>query len=1057
MNNLKKIIILLFAFYSVSAQAGLDYFCMLEHKVSDLEKYAVPDENKSWGMLNKEIKELEESKDGATAAEIIQADALIAEKTTVRDSKRNYKAEINEISLEVFNLKKEKSEIHQEAIRKYNEEGISATSVYCNGFTPSPFRCEAEVLIDNEISSKIAEQKAVRADEKQESKWMQRRQMQTVSQRAKNDYEIQGQAQVSGEESPGGVLGLFDMALSGFNSDMDGIVGDLGMFKSIYYSCQTKTELPKRHFSVASVPLFIGDETQQDIKVFYCMEAFLQRGHCLGAMEAANPDSGWEAAVIPKNGDEWLKFKDEKLWLQSHCENLGQPEESCRLGLKLYEEGDFSDGSISIRTQNAMSTNPSFQRVLNVATSDSYNTAFNRSKNSYYDENNCSFQSVDAGTDEISNLEETKLISCQKPMLDENNRLRYGNDGKILTQDYSAMVNLLECRVEEVCEQEVEEEIEYTEGCVSPFPVTEVSRVTSVPDGNCAIKFDKEAYTCRAEKVMDTRTCLITRNQEMADCEPQSSITYNERPTPPYRNRFHFTSDIKDHWNLWENNDENNIFEKVQGSYKGNGYFTVNLINREEDLAKYVVFKISGYHNHGKHAQQGLDGGTQRPWSGNAGDSSNYNLTNWFVINLQDTSGGEIDPPTWSGASEVSGEVTEVSVAISQPMDLGYYGHARNSKDCDPFGGSCYPNEKQYSAKATVMPSNPGEAWCTPIEEAHITDGAEGWLLQTPYAFCGISFFHKEGGESPITICPGTTLGIVRDEGSRTYQDCDDEGDCTNRTVTWDNALYCIAESAQTPLLQISSMAHDYYDLTQYACEELPDIQTAVGRWRHYSELGVCKRELKTDSCGGTDDEGFLLPSCAKEIVPTESKCTAIGPVNTTYAMTYLSLPGRNSTDTGVNYIRSNPEFSPNMTPELQESLDSAFLASMNVISGVGFDLPASECAAFEQSKLDYSACLAGGSPESCVFEDFWTKPYFALNLTGYFPEREAYDNTNLVEFWGSQYISEGIEPPTRNFNKWESGIQIPHLRVTKSIATLPDQCGPMNNLRDPDAVAAGL
>lgn len=1080
------------------AHASEEIFCTLSHSTTDIERYTIPDENKTWSMVHNEIDDLKKDKaraesEGSIAdAALIQAE--IVQKESLLATKRNYDAEMATLRYEISELKKQKSSVHSDALSIYNADGFAQADLFCGGLIESPFTCAAEEAVDADIADKTNQISTIKKARNQETKWAQRRQQQTNAARAKNMYEMTASDTIKGNgalNKPGSV-GLFEMVTMGLNTDMDGIAGDLSMIKQVYYTCETKTKTPKERFNVSGVPMFVADKGDTEVDVYFCMESFLQRGSCKGVDELTEPDSGWQAETIVKNSSIWKKFYDDKIWLKSTCIDNNLPSEECTLSVKLKEETDFNAGNFSQKTTNLLVQNPSFNRVLNTAISDDFTQASSKAKTSYYDANNCSFRAVDVGTDEYSNLSESEVIDCQKPILDDNGRVQTANDGKVLTEDYSMTVNLLECTTEEVCEKKVEEEINYTEGCVSPFPVTEVTRVTDVPDGNCALKFDKEAYTCAGERVMDTRTCTITRNQNIEQCEPEAVITYNENPVPAFKGRFHEDGDIDNPWELWEKNDENNLNRAVQWSYSGRGYVTVNMINREQDMGKYVVFKVTTYHNHGKHTQSGLSGWSQRPWGHSdgryqyAGDAAHGNLVNWFVINLEDESGGEISPPTWDG--DYFGRVTEVSWRNAGVVEFGAYGHSMNWETCGPFGCCCYADEVPYFGSISASPAFLGGDWCSPVEASKLNEGAGTWKLEAPYGHCNVWFNHgaapQPSGQLIDPVCPSGSSWLARDEGSYTTSSCDDDGWCSYDTVSWNKAEACLSNTFSEMQGEVAGTQYTYFDLDTVECSSIPSYQysanpSEIRTYKYQESNGVCRRYnhiLKSyttwdeDGAGETEwknecrlpGQSGYQPICGSSEVQPTNKCVAVGPTTKEYTMTFMGTVGVHASLFSDSYYRSRPQLSTG--PDDATGLTLDYLNNYSVSRAVVAELPVEECAAYEQAVQDLDDCLNPPPPAEgeeapdtslCKFVDYWDKPYHVKSLDGEWQQVDAHGNDHRLQFWLSQGMVEPVERQ-RIVGDWSMGVQIPHLEVTKSIAALPGECNVLDSYRDEDAIAAG-
>jgi len=981
---------LTFFFVSVAATAVADtpIFCQVYKDEIQAQAYIVPDGQKPYGALKKEITQLnrdlidEQNDPNPDAGLIADIQGLINTKEAVLATRIDYRTSINELKRDIRGLEKDKDRAHSEALSLYNEEGLAAANAYCSGFTASPYNCELENQISSDLTAKKSELSTLNENYLLERKWVSR----AIA--VKESENVFSQEKMT--ENSATLFGMpLDMGAVGLNKDGDGIKGNLTSNSSQLYSCATDklTKTIKRPGNIPSVPLFITTSSSHaNVDVYFCVRQFLGEGSCSASSQAAEADSGWEGTTLAKNSIDWVSMHNDHIKLKSTCVSA----DSCRLDVEIIGMGDVDKNNISLKSEQILSQNPSFQKIVDNALSPDYTQAFNTQKQEIHFEDGCVYHSIDAasGTD----IEDSVLIQCQGARRDEDGRLVKTIDAQGNTvydrETVEVGMPLEACPITEVCASEVEEEINYTEGCVSPFPVDEVMMSTNVPEGNCAIKLEKSAYTCTADRVMDTRTCTISRSQSFENCSAKMTTVYHETPVPAIIEdvqgnqvfRMQDDSDIDGYTDFdLSNSLSHSITKKTQNSHKGEGYMTVSQIFREEDIGKYVVFRITNYHHGGDHSEDGFGYRSPRTWGSKScdnpvsnGSSTHCNKVNWFVINLGDESGGKIEPSTWTPPSDI-GNVHEYSRLNSQTVNFGQFQHARNSRR--DYGGS--PEEYRWGGRTFAVPINSGQPWCSETLDYNLTTDGGSWKMQAPYSLCEVRFTISEEYETRVCDYDDDFNATCYDTLVTGNKQCPD-----GSTFLVDHKM-CVLDGEEAP----SYIYNQIVGPTSY-CDRVED--------------GVCQhRFCETDEDWGEqcwyEDYGPYV----------ENLCS-------------IDTDSYNTYDYLASY-QSNGVYREGM--------------------GSIVRIPESDCQAYESALAQSQACTTG----DCSLSAFgWTKPFNTKRVSRGTISR---DDMPELHFFNDNQLSEPFTAPNVTFNEFNSFLA-PHLEITKTVGSDTAECQSMNALR---------
>ena len=1089
-------------------------FCKMFKDKLTMTAYTVPDGKKPYSLLKKEINKLNEmiekerKKENPDPLLISEYTNLINKKEDILSQKINYHEAISQKKTEKSRLEREKRETHKKFLKLLSLDPATrdekATEL-CGSYTTSPAVCQKEEELKQQLIDVKNELKQLNRLYHQEQKWV-----------AKTLSTKQGKNIFNRSKLKEAATTFYGIPVKGgsvsLNKDGNGTTGSVTAYATQFYSCAENnlTPNPKNKGTLINIPMVImKSDNPGATNVLFCAKTFLGEGDCAPLEKMTNPDSGWESATIAKNAaitpisDGFASFHNDHIFLKSECEDIGTENEKCTLTVKTVSMGDIDKDNISVKTADILSKNPSYNKVVETATSGTYQQTYKSQKKEFHNENGCSFKAIDATSG--SDVPEIGVLTCDDYEKDENGRIKktLSADG---TEEYSRIskdksVNLLnDCPQVEKCLVEKKEKTEYTEGCVSPFPLDQVVIKTDVPEGNCALKFDKDMYTCDAKRVMDTRSCLIKRYTGIEKCPAKLTTKYNSYPVPSVTDevngrqviRFQTSEDIDSAYEMSPSNAK--ITSQVGSSYKGAEYFTVNQVFRKEDLGKYVVFKIMTYHNNGNHAQDGLSGSSFRTWGNEScnptithvscsglsdddwcyehdlidlgvpwhGDAQQCGNVTWFVINLQDESGGKINPPTWQKPGY--GKVIEVSRVNSFTINAGYYGHSENSKR--QWGGS--PDEGQWMGIISIEPITEGEPWCSPVEEQKIIDDStDNWEAYAPYAKCGVKFKHNSLsyiGNIPPFRCPSGTEVV---SGGAGFEKCAPAHTLQNRF----NGMFLLQsdyDNTGSGYALISRVGYDDMDGSRSY------YSARVGKFGTY--------------CVAKPNSGILIKDMTSFRMPAPKLTLDNSDCDTTYPTAVQKSNECQATWDAwkVTYdayqtCLSNAAASNNATIQAARDaynaqvaeIDANYSAQMDAYNKALANLkkgetppsppaapthptytdptvtpPAEQCASQKPEPEPDSRCSIADkgwpypyTPEyqygpKMIEADYFTNEKFVLpTAPRYYKKDEQVDGTPT----GGSYIN--------NF----SDFIIPHLTVKKVISSEANSCLPFNDLRDDD------
>ena len=736
----KLILLLITMTISISANAA-GLFCKQAVDLKSFNTYAVPDSIKSFSTLNSEISKLEIKLRSypVGSAEYNDLSSKITDKKAIRDTKIDYESNLKVLEKDIRLISIAKDKLHQEAISLYNQNKITEASNLCNGLSAGgTWNCAKETQYENQIKDKQAEIKDIKVLQKQELG------AQSYASVGNTVKTMKLNNKASGAQSP---FGIFDPSSIRLNDDADGFSGKPLLTTKHFYTC-FEAAPTYRTTVFAEIP-YVLEDNYSSVKMYYCPAKHNQTGECLSAEKASAPNSGWKVVDIAKNSSTEKKLENDTFIVLSSCEKMGTENEKCTLTFKIYGEGDTNGRNLSTKSEQILSSNPSYKKLVDQTNNMSNNPLFNEAKDFLVNQGSCIAETV-KGTQDSSDVD-SREISCKKPILDENNKIIRDSNGNIMTTDFVTNLDLAkQCTEKEVCLQEVLETVKYDKNCVAPFPTDTVNKQVTTPEGNCAIKFSKEAYTCSGKRTMDTRNCDILREQEIKECEAETHYDYRDEPFYGALN----PSTGKKVWSLDSDYDSSTYTDSagtdkllherknIHGARKGVDSVSISVLNKEKDIGKFLKFRISSYHDGGKYGNTDTPSGCSRckPWV----DSQ----SSFLAIDLNNSTPGEIPAPSSLGKAPDGSNFKTIGNGILDRdlvvLNTCYYSNTKKTKYW-----STWTNEQKICVVVTATNCGGIKPVGDFLSQKEETLPNGDWLIKAPFGTANVCFksVYKTGGE----------------------------------------------------------------------------------------------------------------------------------------------------------------------------------------------------------------------------------------------------------------------------------------------------------------------